>query len=150
MGLMSALQGELAQALVERDTILSYADDSDHRVTQVNRRIEAIRKRIEAERGSLGLGTATVTGTDVLGDYEALLTDMEFAQAAYTQALTNETVARAESRRQARYLAAHVAPTLPDTAQFPRRWLLSGLTAVFLLLGWSVLVVFYYNVRDNN
>lgn len=149
MGLLGALQGELAQALVERDTVMSYTDPNDNRVTQANRRIAAIRARIEAERENLGLGGGQASSTDALGTYEELRTDLEFAQAAYTQALTNETVARAESRRQARYLAAHVTPTLPDTARYPQRWLLTGLTGLFLLLAWAVLMVLYYNVRDS-
>lgn len=150
MGLLGALQGELAQAMVERDMVRSYTDPNDHRVTQANRRIEAIRDRIEAERQALGLGGSLSSSTDVLGDYEELRTDLEFAQAAYTQALTNETIARAESRRQARYLAAHVTPTLPDAARYPQRWVLSGLTGLFLLLGWAVLMVLYYNLRDSS
>lgn len=70
MGLLGALQGELAQALVERDTILSYADATDHRVTQVARRIDAIRLRIEAEAGvghGVGVGRRDFDGDRCAG-----------------------------------------------------------------------------------
>ena len=46
---------------------------------------------------------------DVVGTYEELKVDLEFASAAYTQALAALTAARAEARRQSRYLAPHVA-----------------------------------------
>lgn len=40
-------------------------------------------------------------------------------------------------------------PTLAQTALYPNRALLSGLTLLFLFLGWSVAMLVYYNVRDN-
>ncbi|PJN96278.1 hypothetical protein CNY89_03510, partial [Amaricoccus sp. HAR-UPW-R2A-40] len=54
-GLLNALQSELAQALVERDMLSTYADEGDQRMLQANRRIDAIGARIEAERASLGV-----------------------------------------------------------------------------------------------
>ena len=56
--------------------------------------------------------------------------------------------ARAEARRQARYLAAHVRPTRATTALYPRRTMLAGLAGLFLLLGWGSLAIIAYNVRD--
>jgi capsule polysaccharide export protein KpsE/RkpR len=55
MGLLNALQGELAQALVERDMLLSFVGEDDQRVIQAGRRVDAITGRIEAERASLGV-----------------------------------------------------------------------------------------------
>ena len=148
MGLLSALQTELAQALVERDTLLSYVDEQDQRVVQSNRRIDAITARIAEERNNLGIAGPGTAPAVLLGQYEELLVDLEFANAAYTQALTNVSVARAEARRQTRYLAAHVKPTLSQEPQFPRRLTLSGIAALFLLVGWGLGVTFYYNIRD--
>ena len=111
MGLLNALQGELAKAMVERDQLLSFVGPDDQRVVQAERRIDAIETRIDAERSTLGAEGSGTTLTDVVGGYEALKVDLEFAQAAYTQALAAETAARAEARRQSRYLAPHVTPT---------------------------------------
>lgn len=148
MGLLSALQSELAQALVERDTLLSYADQGDQRVIQSNRRIDAIRARIEEERNNLGIVGPDTAPAELLGQYEELLVDLEFASAAYTQALTNVAVARAEARRQTRYLAAHVQPTRAEDALYPRRFMLSGILALFLVVGWGIGVTLFYNIRD--
>jgi capsular polysaccharide transport system permease protein len=41
-------------------------------------------------------------------------------------------------------------PTLPQTAEFPQRFVLSALTALFLLLAWSIGVLIYYSIRDRN
>jgi capsular polysaccharide transport system permease protein len=150
MGLLNALQNELAQALVERDMLLSFVDAEDQRVVQVNRRIDAVTGRIEAERASLGVAaTGEALLPDVVGRYEELLVDLEFANNAYLETLSGLTAARAEARRQSRYLAPHVAPTRAESALYPRRALLAGLVGLFLMLGWSVLMLLYYNIRDN-
>ena len=149
MGLLGALQGELAQALVERDMLLSFAAEDDQRVIQANRRIDAISTRIDEERASLGIAGATGELTEVIGTYEELLVDMEFANTAYTQTLSGLIAARAEAQRQSSYLAPHVSPTLAETPLYPRRLLLAGLIGLFLALGWGVALLLYYNVRDN-
>jgi capsular polysaccharide transport system permease protein len=149
MGLLGALQGELAQALVERDMLLSFAAEDDQRVIQARRRIDAITKRIDEERASLGIAGATGELTEVIGTYEELLVDLEFANTAYTQTLSGLIAARAEAQRQSSYLAPHVSPTLAETPLYPRRLLLAGLIGLFLALGWGVALLLYYNVRDN-
>jgi capsular polysaccharide transport system permease protein len=152
MGLVNALSGELAQALVERDMLLSYADEGDQRVVQANRRVAAITDRIEEERANLGIaGVAGAGGTlpEVIGTYEEMLVDLEFANTAYTQALASLAVARAEARRQSRYLAPHVEPTLAERALYPRRATILGLAGLFLILSWGIVMLIYYNVRDS-
>jgi capsular polysaccharide transport system permease protein len=150
MGLLNALEAELAQALVDRDVMLSYAEPTDQRVVQVGRRIDAIRERIDAERASLGLAEGAGGALpDVLSAYEALQVDLEFANTAYTRSLAALTGANAEARRQSRYLAPHIEPTEASTALYPRRLSLAGLTGLFLLLGWGVAMLIFYNARDN-
>lgn len=148
-GLLSALQQELAQALVDRDVLLSYAAPGDQRVIQANRRITAITERIEEERSSLNLTGIAGSLPDVVGRYEELVVNLEFANTAYTQALGGLAAARAEARRQSRYLAPHVQPTLAEEALYPRRLVLTALTGFFLLIGWMILTMVYYNIRDN-
>ena len=118
-GLLNALNAELAQALVERDVLLSYAGEGDQRVIQADRRIDAITERIEDERRTLGVTGVAGTLPEVVGRYEELAVDLEFANTAYTQTLAGLAAARAEARRQSRYLAAHVQPTLADHAALP-------------------------------
>ncbi len=149
MGLLNALQAELAQALVDRDVLTSYSGEDDQRVAQADRRIDAITARLEEERASLGVNGVSATLPELVGRYEELLVDLEFASTAYTQALAGLASARAEARRQSRYLAPHIRPTSAESALYPRRALIAGLTGVFLLLGWGILMLAYYNVRDN-
>ncbi|MCX7888383.1 MAG: hypothetical protein N2422_01475 [Rhodobacteraceae bacterium] len=148
MGVVSTLEQDLAQALIERDMLAAYADPGDHRVVQADRRIAAIRSRIEAERGALGAAAGDEALPEILSGYEALLTDLEFAQAAYTQALGTVSAAEAEARRQTRYLATHIAPTRPETAEYPQRWTSLGLVVVFAALASALASVTVYSLGD--
>jgi len=151
MGVLSVLENRLADALVEREVLSSYAAPEDPRATQMDIRIQAIRSQIAAEKGNigaLGSGTDGRPLSDVIGEYEELLVDLEFSQTAYTAALIAEEQARAEARRKSRYLAIHIAPTLSQSPQYPQRFVMSLLAAVFLFAAWAVLVLIGYNVRD--
>ena len=115
-----------------------------------SRRIAAITARLEDERSGQRLTGVTGSLPEVVGAFEELSVDLEFANAAYTQALASLTGARAEAGRRSRYLAAHVEPTLAGTALYPRRVMMAGMVGLFLFLGWGVFMLVWYNVRDNN
>lgn len=150
-GLMNTLEEQLAQALVARNELRSFAAEGDPRLINAERRIEAIREQIESEKAALaaqeGSGDA-VPLSEVIGRYEELLVDLKFSEDSYTSALAAFEAARAEARRQTRYLAAHIEPTISEVAQYPRKLLLITATAAVLLILWGVVVLMAYNVRD--
>lgn len=53
MGVLNRLEGDLAAALVEQDLLQETSSTNDPRLLQLERRIRAIRNRIEAERQAL-------------------------------------------------------------------------------------------------
>ena len=152
-GILNALQAELARAMVERDMLTSYADVKDQRVIQADRRINAIRNRIEAERAAVtdgGAASGDAALPEVVGDYEALRVDLQIASTAYTHTLAGLAAAEAQAQRQTRYLAPHIQPTMAQESLYPRRATLVMMTTLFLVIGWGVMLLVYYNVRDNN
>ncbi len=74
--------------------------------------------------------------------------DLEFAQKSYVAALATLEAARADAQRQSRYLAAYVTPTLAEKPLYPKRAQILVVMAVFLGLGWAVMVLVLYNLRD--
>ena len=151
-GLLGKLEAQLADALIEFDLLATSTREDDPRVTQAQRRIEVIRDRIDAERRKLGLAGGAEGETDVyanlFGEYERLVVDREFAEQSYTTALATYDASLAESRRQSRYLAAYVKPTLAESARFPERATLLGLSGLFIFLLWSTLVLVAYALKD--
>lgn len=151
MGVLNNLQQQLAQALVEFDLLLQNTSDADPRTVQARRRIDAIRARIDDERRNFTEQDVTVDGTnypDLLARYEGLRVDQEFAEQTYRAALTALDAARSNAQRQTLYLATYVRPTLAQRAQYPQRWVLSGLTFMFLTMIWTVAALVYYSIRD--
>ncbi|WP_233152302.1 capsule biosynthesis protein [Marinibacterium profundimaris] len=149
-GLIGALETELAQAQIERQLLADTARENDPRVTQIDRRIEAIEKQIAAERSVIGLEGADQSATvaDLVGQYEALAADLQFAQEAYTAARVAFDSARNEARRQSRYLAAHVPPTKAERAEYPDRVSTLTVIVLFLFVAWAFLVLVAYALRD--
>ncbi len=153
LGVVANLQQQLAQALIEQDLLLEQTSRDDPRLVQARRKIEVIRARIDQERANVSSGGATSAGDDsyprLLAEYEGLQVDQEFAEQSYRAALTALDIARNNASRQSRYLATYIAPTFPQTAQYPRRLLTFGLAALFLMLFWSIVALVYYSIRDS-
>ena len=151
MGLLVTLQQKLADALIEYDLLQDTASTSDPRVVKAEREIEAINARISSERRKLGIGDEGEAGeafANLVGEYESLIVDREFAETAYTAALAAHDSALAEARKQSRYLAAHVAPTLAEKSQYPDRIMILGLLVLFSFFAWSILCLVFYSLRD--
>ncbi len=167
-GLIGTLQGQLAQAMIEADLLHESAAPGDPRLAQALRRIEVIRARIAGERRHLGPGgdAGADAGGDaggdtggseeggsedlaaLVGDYEGLVIDEEFAAQSWLAAMAARDAARAGAARQSRWLAAHVPPSLAESARYPERGILAGLVALFALLAWAIMMLVVWSLRD--
>lgn len=153
MGVMNGLQQQLATSLIEYDLLREQTSEDDPRITQMRRRIEAIRNRIDEERQAFTSDTTTnsTDGEDyptLIAEYEGLVVDREFAEESYRASLAAVDVARAKASRQSRYLATYVQPTRAESSEYPQRMTISALTGLFLLLIWSICALIYYSIRD--
>ena len=148
MGLVTNLQAQLAETLIELDLLRDTTRESDPRIEQAERRIAVIEDRIEAERAVLGAAGDGTAFADLVDEYERLAVDLGFAQEAYTAALAAYDYALADAQRQSRYLATHITPTLAEAAQYPQREMLFALGAGFVFLSWVILVLVGYALRD--
>ena len=148
-GVLSALQSQLAKSLVERATVASSAQADDPRIAVLDNLISALRSQLTSERAAVGQSAGDDDSlSGVVGQYEELLVDLEFAQNAYTLAMAAVKNAHAEARRQGRYLAVHIEPFEAEESRYPNRWVYSGMIMLVLLTIWSMLVLLYYNVRE--
>lgn len=153
MGLLNTLQTQLAEAYIDLDLLRDSTRQNDPRVKQAELRIFVIEKRVAAERHKLGAVGSNVSNdeqsfSNVMGVFERLTVDLEFAQASYLSALATYDAAVAEAQRQSRYLAAHIRPTKAEKAEFPDRLTISFVFVLFILFGWAIAVLIYYSIRD--
>lgn len=151
VGLLSSLQIQLAETLIELDILSQTTGEGDPRITRAERKVAVIEARIKVERKKMGFG-ANAEEDDVfatlVGEYESLYVDQEFAEQSYIAALANYDMAQADARRQSRYLAAHITPTLAEQSEQPQRWTVLLLVGLILFLIWSVLVLLAYSLKD--
>lgn len=150
MGLLNSLQAQLAETLIELDLLSDTARDGDPRVTQARRKVEVIKSHIAEERRKLGVaGTgAPRVFADLIGKFESLQVNLEFAEKAYISALSAYDGAVARARRQSRYLATYLQPTLAETPQYPQREILLAVLSLILFGCWTILTLVYYSLRD--
>ncbi|WP_240643555.1 hypothetical protein [Paracoccus siganidrum] len=149
VGVVTSLQQQLAEQLVALGMLRANAQANDPRIEQGELRISVIREQIDAER--LKFGSETPTGealSEVVGQYESLAVDRQFAESSYTAALAAYDAARAEAVRQSRYLAAYVRPTFAQIAEYPQRMKLMAILSGFLLVVWTIGVLIFYSLRD--
>jgi len=151
MGLLNSLHARLAEALIEQDVLLDSSRSGDPRLQQAELRIQVIEKRIAAERLKLGVGGAgegQQSYAQVVGEFEELQVDLQFAERTYLTALGAHDAAASEAQRTSRYLTTYLRPTQAESSTAPARLQLALLVAGFLLVGWFILLLIYYSLRD--
>ncbi|UTH46263.1 sugar transporter [Loktanella salsilacus] len=151
MGLLAGLQEQQTDALIELDLLTDNARADDPRLDQAQRRLKVIETRIAEERrkfGSEGTGPNGKNYADTVAQFESLSVDREFAERAYVSALSAFDTAKAEANRQSRYLAAYIKPTLAQQAEYPRRLMILGTTALFAMLLWIISTLVFYALRE--
>lgn len=151
LSLVAVLEEDRARTQVQLDQLTAVLDANAPRAQALSRRIAILDARIDAERTRLGTGSENTDDralADIVGDFEELVVDREFAEQAYTLALATLEQAQAEARRQNRYLAVHIQPTLAETADYPDRpvWLASILG--FCLAIWAIAMLITANIRE--
>lgn len=155
LGLMAALEARLADAQIELDTQIALVGSKSAQIPVLRQRVASIEARIAEERSRIGDGMGGGAANpddrafaDRVARYEELVVDREFAQNAYIAALASFEQAQVEARRQTRYLAPHIRPTLSQEPEYPQRALMALAVFAVAAVVWAVLVLVVYNIRD--
>lgn len=150
-GVLTSLQQQLADAMVQLGMLKANAQSGDSRISQAELRIEIINQQIEEERAKIGDESSSAESSstaNIVSHYEILEVDRQYAESAYAVAKSAYDLARAQSDRQTLYLAQYVTPTVAVEPEYPERLKLLGLVGGFLMLTWLIGVMTYYSVRD--
>ena len=133
----------------------------------IDRQIAAAQAQLDAQRSNIGTGgaddgkrrsrrqrredaaAAARTRSRQLNEYEGLEIEREFAEKAYTSALSSLETSQAEARKQERYFAIVVEPTVPSVALYPYRIVntIIGFAVFFVL--WLFMYLIVQSVRDH-
>lgn len=149
--LLATLEQMVAETRAERDTLTKSLPAGSPQIARRENRIKALLVQIEVQKARLG-ATSTEASSSItqrLGEYEELAVDLEFLQQTYITALASLEGARLEADRQQRYVATFVNPSLPQEPLYPRRFLNCIIVAACAFMGWGILTMFVYIVREH-
>jgi capsular polysaccharide transport system permease protein len=94
-------------------------------VSSIGFRLAALDSQIAKERGQLGGNNASLAPR--VAEYDRLLLEREFADQAFTSAMSTLEVARVDALRQRTFLEQISSPNLPDYPKYPYRvvWIIA-------------------------
>jgi len=102
-----------------------------------------------AHKGSATSAPDPAAMAAVVGKYQELMLDQEFAEKAYAAAEASLERARVEADRQQSYLAIFVTPNLAQEALYPRRALNILIVLILATILWAVGGLIALTVRDH-
>lgn len=151
--LIGQLEGQLVQAEAELSQIASMVGPEAPSRRILESRIAAIRDQIAERKTRVSSGGSAAEGgegiSSQLATFESLETEAEFAQKHYLSALTSLEAARVEAKRDQRYLATFVTPSLPQEALYPLRVTNTVLIFAGSLVVWGISALLYAAIRDH-
>ncbi|MGR3781409.1 MAG: hypothetical protein ACU0DT_09145 [Albimonas sp.] len=159
MALISQLRSARSEAQAEFDSRKDLLGANSPTLSALSRRIASLDAQIAAEEARIaaepGVGQTPTPGArptlaEAAGEQERLQVELELATNMYTAAQASLEAAKAEARRTQRYLATHIAPTLAQEAEYPRRIVWTLAVFVGLLLTWSIALLIVGSIRDRN
>jgi capsular polysaccharide transport system permease protein len=104
-------------------------------------------KELKSKLTSESKESRTISNT--LAKFEELEVQRQLAERFYALAQADLDRAQLRASRQNVYLSVFVPPSLPEEAQFPRRWAFSALTFLGLTILWSIGVMILASVEDH-
>ncbi len=149
--LMASLDAQLTETLIEIDILAANTRQSDTRINQALTRKNVLTARIEEERSKRVLGAGEggkQNRAQLFGEYERLVVEVEFAGQSYQAARVGFESAVSDARRDTRYLAAHVLPTIAEQSLFPKRGLILSFIALAAFLSWALCVLIGFSFLD--
>jgi capsular polysaccharide transport system permease protein len=155
----SGLQSQLATLKTRLSALLKSVSADAPQAKALQKQIDALQTQIAEHEAQLGNASGDSKKTlsdeekanlaEVLNKFEELTIEQNFATQAYTTALAAFETAIVEAQRQERYFATFVAPTRPEIALYPMRYLDSFIAFLVLLAAWMATQFLYRSFRDH-
>jgi capsular polysaccharide transport system permease protein len=166
LGIAAQLEAERSKLASDLASLSGYLSDDAPSVQMLKSRITALAGEVERIQGQISTGVSKKgsgaaesgggTGTappdalaSVVGQYQELTINQEFAEKAYTAALATLEHARSEANRTQTYLAIYGQPSIAEEPAYPLRWL--NICVVFALSSilWALGLLGVMVVRDH-
>jgi len=118
-------------------------------IQNLKSQIKATRDQIRIVETQVGQSTDGTALSKVMGEYEQLDLERQFAQNMVTSAMQALDQARANAASQPFYITPYVRPFLPEQSMYPRRIISVLLVALCAFVIWTVLLLLFRSVREH-
>lgn len=147
----SAIDDELRRQLTTLQTqyaTLRATSPKSPGLANLRTQIAALEGQIRNE-DQRGQSASKAVTPEVLAQYQSIDLERQFAEKQYTEALSMRSQAYLLAQNHQSFLALFVEPTLPQSAQYPRR--MKSIVTVFLsaAAAWFAGIMITYAVRDH-
>ena len=106
-------------------------------ITSLKQSLSAVEQQIAEETSRVaGAAKAQSNLNSIVGAYEDLVLEADFAQKQLVSAMASLEQARIQQAAQSRYVVAYQQPTLPDESLYPRPYLFT----LYIFLGTLILL----------
>lgn len=142
-GVVTELEGEAVKLRAQLSEAQSFMRSSAPATKALQTRLKAVESQLDQEKQRLaGLRSQEGNLNAVVGEYEDLTIEAEFAQKQLVTAMSALESARVHEVAKSRYVVAFQQPTLPDESLYPRPFLFTAYVFVgaLLLLGLGSLI----------
>ncbi|MBF0527835.1 MAG: capsule biosynthesis protein [Deltaproteobacteria bacterium] len=148
--LIDQLEMEKAKISQQLAESLSYMRVQSPHVVAIQNKLKTIEDQIITQKHRLvGTGQRDERINTVIGEYEKLTTDAEFAQKRYLNILTSLEISRIKADSKLLYIVPFQLPTLPDESLYPRPFLFTFLVSILSLLTLGLLSLIVGAVREH-
>ena len=148
--LIQALRGNLAQLETQLATLQSQnLAPNAPAVVVLKSQVKSTREQLA--RTEADVGTRSDNGSPlstVVGDYEQLNLEVQFAQNMLTGAMQALTQARVNAGAQHLYITPYVRPHLPQSSVYPRRFLSVVMIALVAFSFWVAGLMIVRSIRE--
>jgi capsular polysaccharide transport system permease protein len=120
-------------------------------VQTLQNQIKATKEQLATVEATVGAGRDRAGGaalSSVIGEYEQLDLERQFAQALVTSAMQALEQARANAAAQHLYITPYVRPSLPQSSTYPHRFMFVVTIGLVAFGIWLVLLLIVRSIRE--
>jgi len=148
--IVSELQASLTKSDADIKAAQGFLHDNSYQVKTLRTQNDAIRSQLAVEKLRATGGPKLDRINTLASQYQDLTLQAVFAQDAYKLALTAVESARVDALRKVKSLVVIEAPTLPETALYPRRLYYIGTLLVICGLLYVILRMAVETIRSHH
>jgi len=146
LDLVGKLEGQVVTLQAQRAALAASAPESPQ-LPIVDQQIQALQAQTEIQRSKIaGQDTSLAP---MIGEYERLTIDRDFAAKELTAASAAVESAELDMRRKRLYLERVVPPNIPDAARMPRRMYSIGMVFLSCLLIYGIVSLIIAGLREH-